>query len=143
MGIARFSMVVEEKYLTDIYITYCMKNLLRSEEFLLLILAVFLNTYLPYAWWLYWALFLTPDLSMIGYAINKRIGAACYNIVHHKGVAIVIYLAGIYLQSPALQFTGLLLLGHSAFDRVFGYGLKYADDFKHTHLGWIGKNTTE
>ncbi|WP_206365138.1 DUF4260 family protein [Sphingobacterium corticibacterium] len=22
-------------------------------------------------------------------------------------------------------------------DRIFGYGLKYLDDFKHTHLGWI------
>jgi hypothetical protein len=31
------------------------------------------------------------------------------------------------------------LLGHSSFDRVLGYGLKYDDDFKHTHLGWIGK----
>lgn len=24
-------------------------------------------------------------------------------------------------------------------DRIFGYGLKYSDDFKHTHLGMIGK----
>ena len=23
-------------------------------------------------------------------------------------------------------------------DRMFGYGLKYDDAFKHTHLGWIG-----
>ena len=24
-------------------------------------------------------------------------------------------------------------------DRIFGYGLKFGDNFHHTHLGWIGK----
>lgn len=35
-------------------------------------------------------------------------------------------------------FTGILLFAHSCFDRVLGYGLKFTDDFKHTHLGMIG-----
>ncbi len=30
-------------------------------------------------------------------------------------------------------------LGHSAMDRVFGYGLKYTTGFQDTHLGKIGK----
>ncbi|MFN3665935.1 MAG: DUF4260 family protein, partial [Sediminibacterium sp.] len=34
----------------------------------------------------------------------------------------------------------LVLLAHSTFDRVAGYGLKYFDSFDHTHLGWIGKS---
>jgi hypothetical protein len=42
-----------------------------------------------------------------------------------------------------LQLVGLILLGHSSLDRVFGYGLKYADSFRHTHLGWIGRAPTE
>ncbi|MDA1193538.1 MAG: DUF4260 family protein, partial [Candidatus Poribacteria bacterium] len=29
---------------------------------------------------------------------------------------------------------GAILIGHSAFDRLLGYGLKYPDAFKHTHL---------
>ncbi len=37
-----------------------------------------------------------------------------------------------------LQLIGLVLLAHSSFDRVFGYGLKFADSFKNTHLGPIG-----
>jgi hypothetical protein len=32
-----------------------------------------------------------------------------------------------------------LLLDHSRFDRVFGYGLKHEDVFQNTHLGVIGK----
>ena len=116
-----------------------MKIILRLEEFALLILAVYLNTSLPYTWWVYWAWFLAPDLSMVGYAVNTKVGAVCYNVVHHKGVAVLCYLAGIYFQNPAIQLAGLVLLGHSSFDRVVGYGLKHSDDFKHTHLGWIGK----
>jgi len=27
---------------------------------------------------------------------------------------------------------------HVAVDRALGYGLKFNDDFQHTHLGWIG-----
>jgi hypothetical protein len=116
-----------------------MKSLLRIEEAALLVLAVYLNTFLPYSWWLYWVLFLLPDIGAIGYIVNPKIGAFTYNLVHHKAIAIAVYIIGIYLSNQELQFTGLLLLGHSSFDRMVGYGLKYADDFKHTHLGMIGK----
>ncbi|HAJ82706.1 MAG TPA: DUF4260 domain-containing protein, partial [Zunongwangia profunda] len=33
-----------------------------------------------------------------------------------------------------------ILFGHSAMDRIFGYGLKYEDNFKNTHMGWFGKD---
>jgi hypothetical protein len=116
-----------------------MKSLLRIEEAALLVLAVYLNTFLPYSWWWYWVLFLAPDIGAIGYVVNPKIGAFTYNLVHLKAIAIAIYIAGIYISNHELQFTGLLLLGHSSFDRLVGYGLKYSDDFKHTHLGMIGK----
>ncbi len=121
-----------------------MKNLLRVEELLQLILCAYLSQQLPFAGWLYWALFLTPDIGMLGYLINTKVGAMLYNLFHHKGIAISFYLAGLILTNPELQFIGLLLFGHSAFDRIFGYGLKYDDSFKHTHLGWLnGKNDKE
>jgi len=106
---------------------------------MLLVLAVYLNNLLPYAWWVYWAWFLAPDLSMIGYTINPRVGAVLYNLAHHKGVAILICLAGLQFEIFSLMFAGLVMLGHSAFDRILGYGLKYNDSFNHTHLGMIGK----
>jgi hypothetical protein len=118
-----------------------MKNLIRVEEALMLVLAVYLSTNLPYAWWWYWALFLAPDLGMIGYLVNTRVGAFTYNVLHHKGVAVILFLAGIYFSNEALQFTGLLLFGHSSFDRMLGYGLKYPDSFHNTHLGLIGKQS--
>jgi hypothetical protein len=119
-----------------------MKNLLRLEELLQFGLAIFLFSQLSYPAWMYVAFFLAPDLSMIGFLINTQIGAVLYNIFHHKGLAIAAYLVGAYLIVPELLFAGTLLLGHSAFDRIFGYGLKYPDNFKNTHLGWIGKSAT-
>lgn len=116
-----------------------MKQLVKAEEAALLAFSITLNNLLiPYAWWWYWLLFLTPDISMIGYAINTKIGATLYNVAHHKGMAFLLFVAGLVSSSPTLEFVGLLLLGHSSFDRVLGYGLKYPDNFKNTHLGWIG-----
>lgn len=65
----------------------------------------------------------------------------------HKGVALAIYMLGAaasfhelqFVDPFVVQFAGLLLFGHSAFDRLLGYGLKYADSFQNTHLGRIGK----
>jgi hypothetical protein len=59
--------------------------------------------------------------------------------VHHKGVAIVVYLAGVYTRHPAMEYAGLILFGHSCMDHGMGYGLKYFSGFGDTHLGKIGK----
>ena len=73
-------------------------------------------------------------------ALNPRVGAALYNTFHHKGVAVAMFVAGVYFSNSALQFSGLLFFGHSSFDRLLGYGLKYPDSFHNTHLGPIGKS---
>lgn len=116
-----------------------MKNLLRLEEAAMFGLAVYLSSLLSFAGWVFWALLLAPDLSMMGYLVNTQTGALLYNFIHHKGLAIALYLAGHFLAIPELMLAGVVLLAHSSMDRIFGYGLKYADDFKNTHLGWIGK----
>jgi len=52
----------------------------------------------------------------------------------------IVVVAGLFLQDDLVIKIGLIFLAHSSFDRVLGYGLKYPDDFSHTHLGWIGKS---
>ena len=114
-----------------------MKLLLRAEEALMLALALFLNNSIPFTGWYFWAWFLAPDIGFVGYLINTRVGAVTYNLFHHKGVAILLYLVGFLLSAPALQLFGLVLFGHSSFDRMLGFGLKYPDSFRNTHLGTI------
>lgn len=116
-----------------------MKILLKLEDFAELLLAVFLFTRLDFAWWWFPALILVPDLSMIGYLISTKTGAALYNFVHHKGLGILVGMTGFLMSNQEIMLAGIILFGHSAMDRSFGYGLKYEDDFKHTHLGTIGK----
>ena len=117
-----------------------MKNILKLEELLLFLFSIFLFSQLGYVWWIYALLLFAPDLSMMGYIWNPRAGAWIYNLIHHKAVAIVLYLAGLFLGSAVMQLIGVILLGHSSLDRVFGYGLKYPDSFQNTHLGIIGKS---
>ncbi len=98
-------------------------------------LLVFAN--LPYAWWWLPALFLLPDLSMLGYLAGPRVGALCYNVAHHKALALAVGGTGWFLHSNPLLLAGTVLLFHSSFDRVLGYGLKYATGFRDTHLGTL------
>jgi len=116
-----------------------MKKLVQLEELAMLLLSIYLFSRLSFAWWWYPALLLTPDISMVGYILGSKAGAVTYNIVHHKAVAIAVYIAGLHWQNETLQLTGLILFGHSSLDRMMGYGLKTYQGFKFTHLGDIGK----
>ena len=116
-----------------------MKNLIKLEELFLLILGIFLFSQLDYVWWWFLVLLLAPDLGMLGYLGGTRLGASTYNLVHHRGVAVGLYLLGVYLSSQGMQLAGVMIFSHASLDRVFGYGLKYTDSFQHTHLGTVGK----
>jgi len=112
-----------------------MNNILKLEEAAMFGLSIFLFMQTDLAWWWYLALILAPDLGMLGYLAGPKFGAISYNLFHHKGIAIAIMILGWYLSIDWVALAGIILFGHSSLDRIFGYGLKYSDDFKHTHLG--------
>lgn len=116
-----------------------MGAILKLEELAMFVLGVLAFNQLDFAWWWFLVFILAPDIGMLGYVINAKIGGIIYNVFHHKGLAIVFYLVGLCFQNDSLQFIGVILFSHASLDRVFGYGLKYLDAFKHTHLGKIGK----
>ncbi len=118
-----------------------MKNILKLEELGMFCLSIILFNMLGYSWWLYVLLILTPDISMIGYLINPNVGAISYNIFHHKGIAILLYLIGTFTFNYIFILAGIIIFGHSSIDRFLGYGLKYPDAFKHTHLDLIGNKS--
>ncbi len=108
---------------------------LRLEELAIFAASIYLYTLTGLPWWGYWVCLLLPDLAMLGYLAGPRIGAGAYNIAHSKALALAVAAAGLWLPSPHIIAAGIVLLGHSAMDRLFGYGLKYETGFKHTHLG--------
>ena len=120
-----------------------MNNLLKLEELGQFLLSIILFAQLDYSWWIFPALILLPDLSMIGYLFNPKAGAWIYNFFHHKLIAIAVLILGFWLNNSLLSLVGVILFGHSSMDRFFGYGLKFNDNFHNTHLGWIGKKINE
>jgi hypothetical protein len=118
-----------------------MKLVLKLEELgLLLLFSVTYFYYFNGTWALYLSLFFVPDVSFLLYLITKKMGAIAYNIFHHQGVMAIVVLLGLILHNQLIIKIGLIFMAHSCFDRMAGYGLKYLDDFDHTHLGWIGKS---
>lgn len=112
---------------------------LKLEELGMLLLGMFLFQFLEYSWWVFPALFFVPDIGMFGYLFGNKTGAFTYNLFHHKGLAFLLYIIGLNFMSVELQLAGIILFSHAAFDRLLGYGLKYEQGFKFTHLGEIGR----
>lgn len=100
------------------------------------ILAIGLIAYaaLGLKWWLFAVLILAPDLSMLGYLANPRVGAKLYNIGHSLLWSAVFIAAARLLGSPTLLSIGIIWGCHIGMDHLFGYGYKYPDRFQHTHF---------
>ena len=116
-----------------------MKTQLKLEEAALALLGVYAYDRLGAGWLLFLLLLFLPDLSMLGYLAGTRVGALTYNLAHHKGLAVLVYLFGLWQAAPNWQIAGIILFTHSSLDRVLGYGLKHPDSFQNTHLGRIGR----
>ncbi len=117
-----------------------MTYLIRLEELGLFLFSIYLFSALPFPWWYFPLLFFAPDLSIAAYLAGPRVGAVIYNIVHHRALDLLLYVAGLGLAVPILSLAGIIMFAHSTLDRVLGYGLKFPDAFTHTHLGRIGRN---
>lgn len=86
---------------------------------------------------LFIALLFTPDVSMIGYVANTRLGALTYNIVHTYTLPALLLGISLVLGVQWLTLIALILFAHIGMDRLVGYGLKYPTAFKETHLGRV------
>lgn len=109
--------------------------ILRAEGLALLAAATVAYAQTGSGWGLYALLFLAPDAFMLGYLHSTRVGAWMYNLGHTTIVPFALIGIGLAFVAPSAVAVGLIWMAHIGFDRAVGYGLKYTDDFKHTHLG--------
>jgi Domain of unknown function (DUF4260) len=77
---------------------------------------------------------LVPDLSMLGYAANARVGAITYNALHCYVGPLVLAGYSFGLHHLAILSLSLIWIAHIGLDRMLGFGLKYPTRFKDTHL---------
>lgn len=115
-----------------------MRTVVRLEEFGIFLFSIYLYSTLVYPWWLFPLLLFVPDISMLGYLKDTRVGALIYNIFHFRAFSLVLFALGDFFSMTLVSLLGVILFAHSSLDRAFGYGLKFEDGFGHTHLGIIG-----
>lgn len=108
--------------------------LLRLEGAAVFALGVFIYWQDHFSWIRFTAFFLAPDLSMLGYLTNVRVGAGIYNFVHTFFAPGVLIAIAIPASKRQLLPFALIWIAHIGFDRMPGFGLKYPTRFKDTHL---------
>lgn len=110
-------------------------TLLRLEGLGAFIASLVVYHHLEGEWLPFFVLLLLPDITMLGYALDVRVGSIVYNLGHTYSAPLV--LLGIAYITD--WHTGFLLaciwFAHIGIDRIFGYGLKYPTHFKDTHFG--------
>jgi uncharacterized protein DUF4260 len=108
--------------------------LLHLEGATVLAISVLFYRWSDGGWWQFGLLFLVPDISMVGYLANPRVGAAVYNLVHTYGGPLALYAYAIGTHNTQLVQLAFIWTAHIGFDRMLGFGLKYPTRFKDTHL---------
>jgi hypothetical protein len=115
---------------------------LRAEAVAVFGLSVALYWHTGAPWWMFLALFFTPDLAMLLYLASQEAGSTAYNLVHNYVPALCLLIVAVTVHQHFLIPFAAIWTGHIAFDRALGYGLKYPGSFKETHLGPVGRSAS-
>ena len=110
------------------------RPLLQLEGAAVLIVSLFFYHWCHGSWLQFALLILVPDLSMLGFAANVRVGAIAYNAVHTYVGPLVLAVYSFGSNRPAVVLLSLIWIAHIGFDRMLGFGLKYPTRFNDTHL---------
>jgi hypothetical protein len=117
--------------------------LLRLEGLAVAVVTIAVYARSGQSWWLFAALWLVPDLSMLGYRVNSCWGARIYNAVHTYVLPVLLVFTALVTGGTRVIPFALIWINHIAVDRLLGYGLKYGNGFGWTHLGRLGRQHTE
>lgn len=110
---------------------------LHLEGVAILVAAIGLYANQQFSWWVFVLFLLTPDLPILLYPINPRLGSIAYNLVHTIIFPLTLAIFSVFNGSDLGLQIALIWLSHIGMDRAFGYGFKYGGDFKQTHFSRI------
>ncbi|RSL28807.1 DUF4260 family protein [Salibacterium salarium] len=113
------------------------KILLHIEGLAVFALSLYFYENSQFSWVLFFVLLLVPDISILGYLLNNKIGARLYNFFHTYTIPIIVIFWGLLSSNQTALAIGLIWSAHIGMDRMIGYGLKYPTEFKNTHLNRV------
>lgn len=99
----------------------------RADAAAFLVLTLWAVTRTDSSWIWFLALFLVPDLSMVGYVFGPRVGATTYNVGHLYAWPVALLAAGLTWHAPLATTAALSWIAHIAFDNVVGLRLEATD----------------
>lgn len=111
--------------------------MLHVEGAAVLLLSIALYAHLRGSAVLFLALILVPDVAMVGYLVNKQVGAVIYNVGHNYGLPLALGLAALMAGWQLGVLLAIIWVAHIGMDRAAGYGMKYSSGFKDTHFNRI------
>ncbi len=111
--------------------------LLHLEGLVLLVSALVMYANQQFSWGTFALFLLTPDLAIIPYAINKRVGQIVYNLAHTIIFPLALVLYSVMTSNALGLQVSLIWFAHIGMDHLFGYGFKYPGSFKETHFSRI------
>ena len=111
--------------------------LLHIEGLTLLVVSLILYGNLNFGWGTFAFLLFVPDLAIIPYAINKRVGQVIYNLLHTIVFPLALGMYSILNANELGLQISLIWFAHIGMDHMLGYGLKYPDSFKETHFSRV------
>lgn len=109
-------------------------KIVRFENGFAFAISFYIYMQLDFPIWLFFALLLVPDITMIGYVINEKIGATVYNIGHSFILPLLFVMGYFYFSKDFLLIISIVWLAHIFMDRLLGFGLKYKESFNNTHI---------
>lgn len=108
---------------------------LRLDGLAVTLASIVLYRELGMSWWVFVVLFLVPDVSILAYLLNARVGATVYNLMHTYVWPAGMFAMGFLSARGTLMGVALIWMAHIAIDRALGFGLKYSDaPFRETHV---------
>jgi hypothetical protein len=120
-------------------VAHPVRILLRLEGLAVAAVAIAIYARVGQGWALFAALWFVPDLALLAYLRSADFGSRVYNVVHSYVTPATLGLVGFLLHGHLAVAAALIWASHIGIDRMFGYGLKHADNFESTHLGRIGR----
>jgi hypothetical protein len=111
--------------------------LLHLEGLVVLVGALIFYAALNGHWLLFILLFLVPDLSFLAYFAGRKTGSIIYNIVHSCVLPFILFMIGLLYDHALTMQIAVIWFAHIGTDRLVGYGLKYPNDFKTSHLSRV------
>lgn len=110
------------------------KLLIRVEYGVAFLLLLFIYWQLDFSLWFFFILLLVPDITMVGYVMNPKMGAIIYNFGHSLIIPYLLFIVSFGTSNELLVMSAFIWTAHILMDRCFGFGLKYEHSFKNTHL---------